>query len=909
MNEMSRASPVQHLTTQSLTPDRSQNALFHIQELESESPEERFRRLFHDLDGEGEWSKVFNRKQLSVARIAASNEWTWHLFLAGVKPEADAESVLMSPVKANGEEHSKDAAKETDGMEGVVKPDGTDATDGDASKCAVEKSEEKADDPEPASEAKDSDEGKDVSSENKTSSMPGQSEEKAEGTSSERGVSASMEASPEKLESQDLETDEFDIAVVSAITRRRLAMASIDEQLFLRVPSAMPVDDDQYEIDHGLMPGDDGGITSFSDLQREEDDNLQAETGVYALLGQCPPPPAGEIEEADVQKNMPCLDGQTPKRPRPCPMRAVHLHAENFVKCIREILMQNTASEVDLDGSKLVGEIDTESPAIKIVKQLKGLEFDAKIGRFETAEDCDSAVQSCFPEGYDIPSEVRKELEQRMSILKEAFQKHGEQEKSLREAVRKTTGLLGADLQILEKMGKQDAVELAAAGSSANPRNRIAIPYSEAALDCWPSFKETLPPLKHPKRPRVPKFQGCESRSGQCESDTRRDAEHEAASLIQLLGTDNPLLRNVMALKRLRALREEAIAALEKNAAAKSEAAAPTSTDRKSNDKVKKPDEKAKNPSTSKIGSQIKAEPKLTSRPGSLQRRSSNRKKAKAVNKTPPIFEIKNSVDDKTVETAKDPSETRERAITRGVCALLCAHAGFTHASRNAVDILADVFEQFVRELGLSLSAGRENIDNNQASVAASRGHMRTKTRDELREELRIICESGFKGGAGDLHFYAKADTVRVEQGVREAEMRIRQQVQLRGVNPQNLEVKDIAELTKDVMSEMNPKPKEKPGSTPVSEADLNIESDAFSFGYLAKNVRLDVLGTIRVPDKMVYLENGTPSKEGSTSGTASPRIDKTPQQSPRPKKGFISSTPVKTEASVMEVDTSNNNP
>ncbi|PXF42310.1 hypothetical protein BWQ96_07945 [Gracilariopsis chorda] len=383
------------------------------------------------------------------------------------------------------------------------------------------------------------------------------------------------------------------------------------------------------------------------------------------------------------------------------------------------------------------------------------------------------------------------------------------------------------------------------------------------AADASPSALQPLITLRPPrKRPRSPSFTGPSPRS------------EPPVSLVEFLGSAHPMVKNVNNLRHFRLWRAAIISKV-------------TEMRAKSNLK--------KEAVISQPSPRVKS-PRLRT------------KKARR-----DTIELFNDVE----RAGVSPKQDRIRATSLSACALLLAHVEFTHASTNALNLLCDVVEEFVTRIGASLTACRENVDNNEGTAAHRLGRRRTKTSDEREEELRIICESGFRGGFTELLYYARKEALRVAVKLHEMQKRFEHSLvsdedgaALRS-DPEQIKLIDAA-----VRAELSNQSRSTGGKimprqqdVPITEEDLKLDDEPFIFGYLNEAVRLDVLGNIKVPARILYGKKTT-----GKDSTASGRVEKV-QRSPRPKGKIVpmsftpssstplaSITPVKPEVSLMKV-------
>eukprot|EP00178_Gracilaria_changii_P000421 TRINITY_DN1050_c0_g1_i2.p2 TRINITY_DN1050_c0_g1~~TRINITY_DN1050_c0_g1_i2.p2 ORF type:complete len:618 (+),score=90.29 TRINITY_DN1050_c0_g1_i2:312-2165(+) len=456
----------------------------------------------------------------------------------------------------------------------------------------------------------------------------------------------------------------------------------------------------------------------------------------------------------------------------------------------------------------------------QLVSELQQFVRKAQMGKICHPDQLSDALKSLV-ERHNPPATAHKLLEASISAARECARVNRERDATRSNANALLTGLL-----------------------SANAKESVL---TSKTVSCRPR-----------KRPRAPTFPNAWSRPT------------PPASLLEILGGQNPIAKNVFALRRLHVWRATVVAKIMES----------------------KGDPLAKK-GVAQFSPRVKS-PRLRG------------KKARK-----DVIEIFNDVESTAVSTTQD----RLRATLLSACALLLSHANFSHASTNSLNFLADVVEEFIMQIGASLSAMRENIDKGIDSNSLAEGYRRRKTADERAEELRIICESGPKGGFLDLLYYTKLDANRTAGRIHEAEKRLELQV---------LNDKAGAALFQDpeqtklidaiVRAELNnlPRPPESKGSvksqdTPISEDDLKLDDEQFNFGYLCESVRLDVLGDVTVPVRAVYGKRGTLS-------TAANRVERF-QRSPRPKSKNISMqsssasstlgssfTPVKTEVKFVDI-------
>lgn len=107
-------------------------------------------------------------------------------------------------------------------------------------------------------------------------------------------------------------------------------------------------------------------------------------------------------------------------------------------------------------------------------------------------------------------------------------------------------------------------------------------------------------------------------------------------------------------------------------------------------------------------------------------------------------------------------------------------------------------------------------------------------SKGERIERLRMISSAGFRGGYARIFSYVTSEVARNEQAVREAEARLRMQINRLNV------LGGTSEKEKEGEGE---KEKEKG----VGE-EIRLDEIAFTFGFVSRTVHVDVLGGIKVP-------------------------------------------------------------
>lgn len=185
---------------------------------------------------------------------------------------------------------------------------------------------------------------------------------------------------------------------------------------------------------------------------------------------------------------------------------------------------------------------------------------------------------------------------------------------------------------------------------------------------------------------------------------------------------------------------------------------------------------------------------------------------------------------------------TRERAIAHSICALLLTHAGFLDASTRALNIMTDVLEYFVLNLGRNLqtSFAEDSSLNDLPAV----------------ELARVIGNSGFRGGFADLVYYIKSEPFTKEACYREVFVKLRNQLTASPIfmngNTLNLGFETTSIKAASTKAETAESEHTLIGDQAV-KLDVRLGDDAFSFGFLSPKVRLDVLNGIKVPSRLAY--------------------------------------------------------
>lgn len=839
----------------------------------SPSPEERFRQLFHGLDAEGGWTKLLPAEQLARVRTAASSPLAWRAFLAGNARDSELQNVSnedLSNLSDNPDgdgANAKENAETKDGAPAMLDMP-------EPANDLTEQKPEKGNPDSPPHEANGEQKPTPASS-----PRPGKGKAMPLGSPGRRTPLSSPRKPRESPNKTGRDEDDH-VAVLSAIVRRRLAIASIDEQMFHNVHGALPEDDERYEIDQGMLPGDDGGYASFEELEREETETRSSQTSVYVLLGShedvgadptdffSPDDRTNPVAQA---KERTGRSGSTPKRPRRTTAFGLSEHMECFIRELRELCEphRDAAQEESAQKKAVPKNIHRKAvSAASVVEELKEMEHKAHIGKYERVEECISAVSACIGNQDETFAEVLTQIEDRADVLREEYQLRKQRYSAMMRVKALTTGVLGSDADLRESTDEEDddeemcdQVDDYSHDAWIPARRAHHIPFAESELHCWPPEEDTPLDEVRPDRPRLPIF---ESESGEDISESAGNDEeirHPHDNLVTVIGADNQIVKNVVSLHRVLKLREQAfagVAVLRKRSAsrvASSGRSSPQKTD----------------------ATPRKMEDVLTSHralSGNLQPRAQTSSRS-ARNDLPSEsnieeIEIKNDAFGAANRSANGVvQEPRERALGRSVVALMFAHGGFTHASSLAVEVLTDVLENFVERIGHSLISCRENIDQQQQPNREGLA-VRDPSEEEIFEELRIISSSGFRGRFPGLECYAKHDIPRCAQALRVSEIKL--EAQLARIDQelsntathQSLSGKEDMTISDGKSRKSTDEVKggrEKVSTTVARKSspedaagkDLRLDDAAFTFGYLSSCVSLDVLGAIKVPRKLAF--------------------------------------------------------
>lgn len=814
------------------------------------SPQERFRRLFHQLDADDEWSYLVPVPHLQYIRNLAENKETWVAFLAGNREQHDLQ-LLLSPQTPDTslatpltDKHGVNCDEVSKNQ--TIKGDGNEVND----------------------EVINTDVGKGCQAGN----AEAPSEIKFKSHSPHRAQSPRLSASDSPrcprnslFKGGIRNMTKSDIAALGALIRRRLAIESVDDQLFHCVQGALPGDDERYEIDVGMMPGDDGGLTSYEELLRDDHAQLKKQTSVYTLLGS-----NEEIEFETVD----CANGPvspkerrngTPKRPRPSSLGLAE-NMEAFIRGLRELCEphRDAAQEESEKRKDVPKNIHRKAvSAASVVEELKDLEHKVKIGKIERVEDCISTVSAIIRNQNETFRDVLSNIEERAGALRMEHRARKERQTAVARVKELTTGVLGINLEVLKvaplpRAGDNDETLKEAIRKSPTmnskwkrARRKVQIPFSEADLNCWPSGDTDAKEVQFCS-PHVPVFFGTEEdeKSGDDDDEMVR---HPSDNIITVLGAGNPIIRNVIGWQRIHRLQAQVLSAQ----TYQSQQNAPQSFFPA---QVKPPATEGAQGTPAKEAPTLLASPQIKQE-DVIATASTYKPTVDPSNEAHseiPEYEIKNDPYGEHAVNSSDnqTGKSRERALARAVVALMCVHGGCTHASSSALGIMSDLLEDFIFRLGSSLASSRENIDSEPLRTVRTRPRLPTK--DERFEMLRLICSSGFRGGLADLEQYVRSDIPRTEQALREAEFKLFAEISQikvergnKGSIRQNKNEDDVSMVDTEAKgddknqgtSEATERPERQNGQT-----DIVLNENAFTFGYLNDHVSLDVLGLIKVP-------------------------------------------------------------
>ena len=230
-----------------------------------------------------------------------------------------------------------------------------------------------------------------------------------------------------------------EVRIISAIVRKRLTFAAIDEDFYTH-PS------DGHERDQGLMPGDDGGYTDYDQLIREEDALQRKRTSVYSLLG--------------------CHGDDITRMPFPL-----------FGGRVREVLREGLRV---CEGEAM--------EALKII-----VETEARDG-YETTEECLKAIESFLSAHREALGDGRNKIESRVITLRSEHDKLESWFTARKTSNDKLSSMLGTKLPLLETT-KEASQRPPCDESTLRYRATGKAPTSSPKRPRVPQF-QSLPPAK-----------------------------------------------------------------------------------------------------------------------------------------------------------------------------------------------------------------------------------------------------------------------------------------------------------------------------------------------------------------------------------------------------------------------------
>lgn len=810
--------------------------------------EGRFRRLFFRLDAENSWNALLPTKALNYVRRAAENNTHWEDFMMGNAPSTISQQTPLENQRA-------------------AQPDNRNQTEhlnGDLTSMEIGENHQE-----------------EQKSTAKTSPTPKSSPR-------EKNSSKSINSNPTVTNSNNPSAE--DIAQLSAMVRRRLAIESVEDQFFHGVYGALPIEDERYERDVGMLDGDDGGYAKYEDLLQEETEAIREETSVYKLLGSNEEDAPNTIGEDMNGASSPRLRrNSTPKRPRR-PSLGLSEQMETFVRGLRELC------EPLRDAAKIESEKSKDVPknihrkavsAANVVDELKDVEMKVHIGKIDRVEECIATVSARIQNQDETFKDVLSQIEERAAGLREEHRIRKNRLVALNKLNRLATGVLGtcADHNDLVSFDDDEDEEMADPNQNATlnggtsvptehviSQRQVKIPFSETDLMFWPSLNTGVGEIK-PTVPQVPIFLPCESNKkanddGK-EGENCNPGDHVENSLVDILGEDHIMLKNVFALRKLRRTRNHAV---KKYAYYRSRASA-------SREAAKaKPNGTAKNPA---VEAKVKPEPQEVSKRITSSNPTSRHVPAGGVPKRQKeqprekqnlgnILDIRNDAHDNFggASSGSDTGGSRYDAMGRAVVGLMLAHEGFDTATPAALDVLTHVMEDFLFKIGSSLSSCRENIDRPMAPGCNELP--RLPADDELYEQLNVICEAGFRGHFAQLDQYMRADIPRMEQSLRDANVRLEASIAKIDLEMKKLDVAEKASHGEKKTRQVQPMgisisdEEESIEAIQNTSSSIVLDENAFLFGHLKPHVTLDVLGPIRVPMQLAKPFGNTPTSGGA---------------------------------------------
>lgn len=318
-------------------------------------------------------------------------------------------------------------------------------------------------------------------------------------------------------------------------------------------------------------------------------------------------------------------------------------------------------------------------------------------------------------------------------------------------------------------------------------------------------------------------------------NDTDQNSQSDK-NILQLIGDGNSVVRTVKLIQSARHLRQQVLTML-------------ISKSNRTNSSITK--------SESVIATDATISNEASNRPDSIPSQNlkdlvvpqnSNKSNSDCTpqsEKSGDLFEIRNEVDKPASTSPVDRSNSWEISVIRGACAMLLSLSGFSDCSQHALDILVDLMIYFIRDVGRNLVLIG---DEGETGIVA------------LSEQLQVISGSGFRGSLPDLLSYRKMDLVRMEQAAVDAKSRLEMHLEavkraIGFANTQTTAHEVVTTPKRNNTLKDEDTAEEETTSASTEQNLVNLNSEAFAFGYLNKRVRLDVLGGIRVPLPLVYDE------------------------------------------------------
>ena len=514
--------------------------------------------------------------------------------------------------------------------------------------------------------------------------------------------------------------------------------------------------------------------------------------------------------------------------------------------------------------------------AASAVDELHQLEMKAAAGRNMRVEECITAVTSCIRNQDETFKDVLELLERRADELRNQW-RDIRKKSELDERMRKlTTGILTNRIQDLEQESDQSKSDIDEDEKEKNMLNKspekektikqtqiteekdqslpsISSSHLKNILEnptVWPSHS-TQPKLNFGKRPPTPFFNVTDYDNEDEEIIQSPNSLHERKSVLSdWIGHNNPVLRNVYATKRLKLLHSAAVDVvtnkLLRSGPVSSIQGGQISSRNEANNSQILQLSKATEPQRSPV--------KIEDTEIEI---SKAKPKSSMIEKTEPsIWEIGNSTNEHS-KNHNDYELSREHIAARATIALLCNHAGFTHISSHALSLFTDVLGRTIEQIGVSLKSTRE-LERSTSEFETNEISLSTDLHDPFMHQVRAICSARGQTGLAELHGYANS-IPKISQTIIESEMklglRLREkqlQIPLELQSKINREAQDSIFGGSRFQASHSNVGKDDDMSDKNSNVDIDslLQSEAFVFGFLGKNVRLDILEDIKVPWK-----------------------------------------------------------